>query len=464
MDVIKKVFNLLSHNATYYQKAAHRPVLDEKPELPEEELPETIDFNDEFKSAFEAMENTSDYVFITGKAGTGKSTLLRYFQANTKKKVVVLAPTGVASINVGGQTIHSFFKFPPRLIQKDIIRRRRNGAIIEKLDAVIIDEISMVRADLMDGIDYALRINRDEMSKPFGGAQIILFGDLFQLPPVVEREAKEIIEEKYPSPYFFSAKVFEKINIRYIELTKIYRQTDGQFVDVLNRLRSKEHTEEDFDILNSRVQKNIDMSMGKTVILTTTNNLASSINMDRLVKLPTKEFSYEAAIFGEFDESAYPTDLKLRLKKDAQVILIKNDPGKRWVNGTIAKVSSLSNDFIKVDIDGKICDVPKIKWQKIEYVYNKEKDKIEENVIGTFEQYPLKLAWAITIHKSQGQTFNKVIIDLGDGAFTHGQVYVALSRCTTMEGITLRKPVIESDIIFDRRIHEFKNRCVRQEN
>lgn len=458
MDTIKKVFNLLSHNTAYHRKSVKKPFLDKKVEL-RGELPEDLDFNDEFKTAFDLMENSNDSIFITGKAGTGKSTLLKYFKANTKKKIVILAPTGVAAINVGGQTIHSFFKFPPSIIQKDTIRRLRNSRLIEKLDMVIIDEVSMVRSDLMDGIDYALRINRDDLKKPFGGVQMVLFGDLFQLCPVVEKEAKELLDERYSSPYFFSAKAFHNFSIKYIELSKIYRQSDSKFVNLLNRLRNKEHTEEDLDLLNERVRKDATTANSDTtIILTTTNSLASAINQDRLSKLPGKEYAYEAVISGKFDESAYPTETSLRLKKEAQTILIKNDPAKQWVNGTLAKITSLSKDSIKVDINGSECEVSRVKWQKIEYSYNKEKDKIEENIVGVFEQYPIKLAWAITIHKSQGQTFDKVVLDLGHGAFTHGQVYVALSRCTCLEGITLKRPVIHSDIIFDRRIYEFRDK------
>ena len=422
-------------------------------------LPANLEINAEFKAAFGLMENTKDCIFITGKAGTGKSTLLKYFKANTKKKIVILAPTGVAAINVGGQTIHSFFKFPPKIIQKDAIRRLHNKKLVKELDVVVIDEVSMVRADLMDGIDHALRINRDEMKKPFGGVQMIFFGDLFQLCPVVDKESKEILSERYPTPYFFSAKAFGGADIKYIELSKIYRQKDGKFVSLLNRLRNKEHTEEDLKALNARVRKySIDTAKDATVILTTTNSMASEINQSRLAKLSGKEFVYEATVTGKFDEKTCSTDVSLKLKKDAQVILIKNDPNKQWVNGTLGRIASLDHDSIKVDIDGSICEVPMVKWQKIEYSYNEDEDKIEDETVGTFEQYPLKLAWAITIHKSQGQTFDKVVLDLGHGAFTHGQVYVALSRCTHLEGIQLKRPVIHSDIIFDRRIYEFKDR------
>lgn len=424
-------------------------------------LPEHLDINDEFKSAFDLMERTRECLFITGKAGTGKSTLLKYFKFNTGKKIIVLAPTGVAAINVGGQTIHSFFRLPPKIIQKDAIRRLRDKSLIENLDMVIIDEVSMVRADLMDGIDYCLRLNRGRMKTPFGGVQMVFFGDLFQLSPVVENEARELLEERYPSPYFFSAKVFNDCDIRPIELANIYRQKDSSFMELLNRVRNKEHTNEDLDILNKRVQKDMAVSnKDDTVILTTTNSLANTINQERLSELPGKEITYEAAVSGKFEESAYPAGASLKLKKGAQVILIKNDPAKQWVNGTLAKVAALSKDSIVVDINGSACDVPIVKWQKIEYSYNEDEDKIKDEVVGTFAQYPIKLAWAITIHKSQGQTFNKVIIDLGRGAFTHGQLYVALSRCTCLDGIRFKRPVINSDIIFDPRIYEFRERSV----
>jgi len=427
--------------------------------ITKDHFPAHLDINDEFKSAFDLMENTKEHLFITGKAGTGKSTLLKYFKANTGKKIIVLAPTGVAAVNIGGQTIHSFFRLPPKIIQKNTIRRLRDKSLVENLDMVIIDEVSMVRSDLMDGIDYALRLNRGKMRVPFGGAQMVFFGDLFQLSPVVENEARELLEERYSSPYFFSAKVFDDCNIKPIELSTIYRQKDSSFMELLNRVRNKEYTEEDLGTLNERAKKDIAVSnKDDTVILTTTNSLANAINQDRLSKLPGKEITYNAKATGKFEESAYPADTSLKLKKGAQVILIKNDPAKQWVNGTLAKVVALSSDSIVVDINGRECDIPVVKWQKIEYSYNEEEDKIEDEVVGDFEQYPIKLAWAITIHKSQGQTFDKVIIDLGRGAFTHGQLYVALSRCTSLEGIRLKRPVIHSDIIFDQRIYEFKNR------
>ena len=421
-------------------------------------LPDNLELNDEFVGTFNLIENTNDSIFITGKAGTGKSTLLKYFKKNTAKNVAVLAPTGVAAVNIGGQTIHSFFRFPPRLIQKDNIRRRRNSEVIQKLDTVIVDEVSMVRADLMDGIDYALRVNRDEMKLPFGGVQMVFFGDLFQLSPVVEREARDILNQRYGSSYFFKAKVFHKLKLRYVELSKNYRQSDTQFIDLLNKIRNKTQGDDDLDLLNERVRKIIPEDSNHCVILTTTNNRANAINEEKLAVLPNKEYKYEATIIGKFEESAYPTEYCLRLKKGSQVILIRNDPDKRWVNGTIAQIAELSPDTIKVSMNGSIHEVPKSSWEKIEYEYNRAEDKIEEKIIGAFQQYPMKLAWAITIHKSQGQTFDNIVIDLGDGAFSHGQVYVGLSRCTSLGGIILKRPVIASDIIFDERVYEFRNR------
>jgi ATP-dependent DNA helicase PIF1 len=421
-------------------------------------LPDSLELNDEFVGTFNLIENTQENIFITGKAGSGKSTLLKYLKKNTAKNVAVLAPTGVAAVNIGGQTIHSFFGFPPRLIQKGNIHRRRNSDVIQKLDAVIIDEVSMVRADIMDGIDYALRINRNEMKLPFGGAQMVFFGDLFQLSPVVEKEAQDILEERYDSPYFFSAKVFNKLRLRYVELSKNYRQSDTKFIDLLNKIRNKTQKVADLDKLNERVRTIVPKDSKHCVILTTTNSRANAVNEERLANLPGKEYRYEAAITKEFNESAYPGEYCLRLKKGSQIILIRNDPDKRWVNGTLARIVALSGETIKVSINGSIHEVLKSSWEKIEYEYNREEDKIEERTVGIFEQYPIKLAWAITIHKSQGQTFDNIVIDLGAGAFTHGQVYVGLSRCTSLKGIVLKRPVIASDIIFDKRVHEFRNR------
>jgi ATP-dependent DNA helicase PIF1 len=420
-----------------------------------EGLPADFELSLEFARAFDLMEKTDQCILVTGKAGTGKSTLLQYFLENTKKQRVVLAPTGVAAININGQTIHSFFGFPPKFIQKDTIRRRRNRKMIKRIDTVIIDEVSMVRADLMDGIDHALRINRDCMDIPFGGAQLILFGDLFQLSPIVGSDMSGVYAEKYPTPYFFSADVFKEIIFSGVELTRIFRQTDRQFISLLNKIRMNEYSRDDFELLNSRVNRRIGEDLDEHITLTTTNKDAALINHRRLAKLPGRLYEYEADIEDDFDDSAYPTDRSLKLKIGSQVMMLKNDPDKRWVNGSIGTVCALLGNSIQVNIDGNAQSVEPVEWQRIVYEYNKEEDKIDEKIVGTFTQYPLKLAWAITIHKSQGQTFDNVVIDLGYGAFAHGQVYVALSRCRALQGITLKRPVTQRDIVFDERIRQF---------
>lgn len=415
-----------------------------------------IELNDDFKKAIDMMENNKESVYITGNAGTGKSTLLKYFRFTTKKNVAVLAPTGLAAINIGGQTIHSFFKFPPKLIKTSDIKRARNALLFKNLDAIVIDEVSMVRADLMDGIDYSLRLNRGNMDIPFGGVQMVFFGDLFQLPPVVkESEEQKFIDKTYGGPYFFCSTALKGSNFKFIDLKKIYRQVDSSFVKLLNGIRENKIDSSLLDFLNSRViSSQKDIIKDDFITLTTTNEKANNINESFLNQISDKEFVYQASIKGEF-KSAYPTEPTLRLKKGARVMLLKNDPGKRWVNGTICTISSLNNDNILVDIRGESYEVIRETWEKIKYDYDRDKNRIEETVIGSFTQFPIRLAWAITIHKSQGQTFDKVFIDLGEGAFTHGQTYVALSRSTSFEGIKLKRPVYLSDVIFDPRVYEY---------
>lgn len=413
---------------------------------------EYIDINKEFESALELMENSSEHVFITGRAGTGKSTLLRYFRENTKKKVVVLAPTGLAAINVGGQTIHSFFRFPPRIIDsKDV--KRRNSKLYKEIDAIVIDEVSMVRADLLDGIDLFLRKNRD-FSRVFGGVQVILFGDLFQLPPVVN-EDEHIISKRYESPYFFSSKVFEKISFKIIELDEVYRQKERRFVEILDLIRTGEIKQAELDLINSRVTPNLKED---AVILTPTNRVAEAINHDKLNKLPGKQFTYTASLDGRFkqNETSLPVYLNLSLKKGARVIFVKNDLNGQWVNGTLGEVYDLSENWIKVKLDDStVVDVKKDTWEKIEYQYDNSKDEIVTNVVGKLKQFPLKLAWALTIHKSQGQTFENVVIDLSTHPWDHGQTYVALSRCRTIDSLNLRRKIFLQDILVDSRIKNF---------
>jgi len=421
------------------------------------ELPKDFELTEEFKKAFELMEYSSDHIFITGKAGTGKSTLLQYFRKNSKKNIAVLAPTGVAALNVAGKTIHSFFKLPPRLIQDDDIHPIRGRETIRKLDTIVIDEVSMVRADLMDGIDIALRRNRGNLAIPFGGAQIILIGDLHQLPPVVDSDAKTVFDRLYKSPYFFSANVIKDISLKCMELVQVHRQTEAKFIEILNSLRANNINHEGLSILNSRVQGKESYCEDNRIILTTTNDGANHINEDRLQAINEKEYSYEAQVTGEFAESAYPAELSLKLKKGAQVMLIRNDMDRRWVNGTMGIVESLSPSSIRLAISSGTYDIQKETWEKIDYRYSPEENKVEAYVIGSFRQYPIKLAWAMTIHKGQGKTFEKVLIDLERGAFAHGQAYVALSRCTTLDGIILRRPLTLKDVIFDDEIYEFED-------
>lgn len=414
-----------------------------------------IELTDEFRNAFELMEKSKECLYLTGKAGTGKSTLLRYFRAKTKKKVVVLAPTGIAAINVNGQTIHSFFHLPPRFIQKKEVKLLgKTRTVVQKIDTVIIDEASMVRADLMDGIDYALRLNRSD-KRPFGGAQVILIGDLLQLPPVVRKDMKDFFERIYNTPFFFSAKVFRETTLRTIELTHIFRQKDPTFVTLLNAIRDHVQTDQHLDTLNRRIVVEEEQG-GAYITLTTKNDLAERINNERLMKIQAPLFTFTAHVSGEFEEKDYPTEFNLVLKKDAQIMMIKNDTEqKRWVNGSLGHVVELSDDRVKVKINGRIYEVLRDRWEKIQYIYDPQTDRVEPKVVGVFEQFPIRLAWAITIHKSQGQTFDDVVVDIGDGAFAHGQVYVALSRCTSLNGVRLKNKISHKDIIFDHRVKEF---------
>ena len=411
------------------------------------------------------MENTLNNIFITGKAGTGKSTLLHYFKLNSQKNFVALAPTGVAAIKIKGETLHSFFRLPIKtpILKRDIKRLPSsrfggNREIVKNLDTLIIDEASMVRADILDAIDYSLRINRFKMSIPFGGVQIILFGDLYQLPPVITSEETGAFQKEYKgvgdAGYFFNSNIIkkEKIDFKKNELIIIYRQTESEFINFLNRVRTNDVNDKDIEYINERVKspKNED----GIITLTATNKRASEINLEKLNQIKSKTYKYVAEITGNFSEKQFPTDETLELKKDAQIMMIYNEKGK-WVNGSIGKIASLTQDSIKVNILGETYDVDKVKWEKKKYYLDKR--KIKEKVTGTFYQYPIKVAWAITIHKSQGQNFKKVIIDLDTGAFATGQLYVALSRCTTFKGIYLRSPLIRDDVKCDYRINEYLN-------
>ena len=426
----------------------------------------TIELNSLFLRALDLMENSNRNIFITGRAGTGKSTLLEYFRAKTKKKVVVLAPTGVAAVNVAGETIHSFFRFKPDITMEKIKRKSNKSnskSIYHKIDAIIIDEISMVRADLLDCVDKFLRLNGKNEKIVFGGIQMIFIGDLYQLPPVVTPQEQEIFRGYYQSPYFFDAHLFSKLEMDFIELEKIYRQKDQRFIKLLNAIRNKTITLQDIAKFNEKFDPNFEIKNDDFYItLTTTNQMAKELNEIELKKIKTKLYQFQGSINGKFDLKNLPTDIELQLKVGAQVMMLNNDKQGRWVNGTMAKVADIKQhkqtgeDIIIVEkIDGNIVEVTVNTWEIFHYQYNQAIGRLETEIIGTFTQYPLKLAWAITIHKSQGKTFDRVIIDMGRGAFAHGQTYVALSRCRTLSGIILKKPLKLSHVWLDWRIVKF---------
>ena len=417
----------------------------------------------EFMDILDVLEKTDDHYFITGRAGTGKSTLLQLFRKTSRKRIAVLAPTGIAALNVHGQTIHSFFGFPPKMIDKKDIIKVKSFRFYRKIDAIIIDEISMVRADMMDNINIFLQKNRENPA-PFGGVQMIFFGDLFQLPPVIASDfEKKYFRHNYESPYFFSSEVIKtSIELVMIELHQVYRQSERRFINLLDNIRQRSFDYDDLEDLNSRF---CDIPIDNDeyyITLCSVNSIADRINQEKLKDLEGKEFLFPARISGQFKPSIFPTEEILKLKKGAQVMFVKNDLQKRFVNGTIGKISSIDHEEIKAIIKNEEKNqfeeiiLEKMEWEVIKYTKDPENpDRITSETIGLFVQYPIKLAWAITIHKSQGKTFEKVIIDLGRGAFEYGQTYVALSRCKTMDGIILRNPINPRDIIVDQKVVEY---------
>ncbi len=492
-----------------------------------------ITLSEEFEQIIHLLENSNENLFITGRAGTGKSTLLSYFRANTKKNVVVLAPTGVAALNVRGQTIHGFFKFKIGVTEADtkkIPEQTLDGKLYSKIDMIIIDEISMVRADLFDCIEKFMWMNGKEPGKVFGGTQIVVIGDLFQLPPVVTQGEHHIFETKYNSPFFFDSRAYKKGNFETVELTTVYRQNDIRFIEILDKIRTgeaqmhhleyinktccdgyipekinnarnensrtdaglssdrggfgddyadgetgddgeviirmdeidseddngKEFADIELSLVDKLGKKDIDEEKDLVVHLVSTNALAEKINMQKMESLKGTAKVYKGSLSGRFDERNAPVPKELVLKVGSQVMTLKNDPMGRWVNGDIGIVDKLFDDAVRIIFqNGRMETVEGNSWDMIRYEYDDIFEKLSSEVVGQYTQIPVKLAWAITIHKSQGKSFDKAIIDLGNGAFAHGQAYVALSRVRTLEGITLRTPLQARDIRIDERVRDF---------
>ena len=414
----------------------------------------------------EELERATKHIFLTGNAGTGKSTLLEAFRKKTKKNTVLLAPTGVAALNIHGQTIHSFFGFRPDVTVEKVsrfYRKKDKKGLFKKLDMLIIDEISMVRADLLDCIDVMLRLHGKDSNQPFGGVQMVFIGDLFQLPPVVKRDEAHIFSNHYSSPYFFSARVFEDLEFEYIELEKIFRQSDTVFIEVLQAIRMNTVTDADVERLNARYDPQFETPSNSFFIhLTTTNKKAALINDHHLNRLFSERYVYQGEASGKFDGRTSPTSEKLEVKVGAQIMMVANDRDGRWVNGSLGKVTGVKggtageDDILLVELDsGELVEVSPYTWEMFKVDYNPALDRLQTEVTGSFRQYPLTLAWAITIHKSQGKTFDHVIIDFDRGTFAHGQAYVALSRARTLEGIVLTTPFEKRFIISDETVRSF---------
>lgn len=424
------------------------------------------------QNALQIIQFTRRSLFLTGKAGTGKSTFLRHIAATTKKKNIILAPTGIAAINVGGSTLHSFFKLPfhpllptdsrysPRNIRDTLKYNTEKINILREVELIIIDEVSMVRADIIDFIDKVLRIYNRNMREPFGGKQLLLVGDIYQLEPVVREEDRKLLSPFYPDNFFFDAKIFQQMQLVSIELKKVYRQTDPVFIDILDHIRTSQIRTTDLASLNKRVGAELNTGDSKlSITLSTRRDTVDYINQQQLDLLPGEATLFRGSIEGDFPESSLPTPIELYLKTGAQIIFIKNDTDHRWVNGTLGTVIGFDDDdepkiFVRTE-EGDDVLVEPAAWSNMRYHFNDKEKKIEEEEIGRYLQYPIRLAWAITVHKSQSLTFKQVNIDFTGGVFAGGQTYVALSRCTSLEGIRLQEPLRASEVFVRNEVKQF---------
>jgi ATP-dependent DNA helicase PIF1 len=423
-------------------------------------LSEDIEVTDEYKKVLGWLKAGAPIVFVSGKAGTGKTTFIRYLRETFDKHIVVVAPTGVAALNIEGATIHSFFHFPPRVVTNDDVELVRDRRMYQKLSLLIIDEVSMVRADVIDAMDKFLRKNR-QSSEPFGGVQLLLVGDLFQLSPVVNHNEQEALNSMgYETPYFFSADAFVDRQMLFQDLNKVFRQSDPDFIDILNKIRLAEELDIVLPLINERYIEDLDLN--QTIItLTSTNRVADRINAEHLRDLSGAPTTFAGEVSGRFavENTKLPSPLNLALKVGAQVMFTKNDGNRRWINGTLGKVVELNKDLICVEVTDStgtfVHEVERVTWEYFKYRYDAITEEILPEETGRYTQFPLMLAWAVTIHKGQGKTLEKVQVDLGRGAFAYGQVYVALSRCRSLEDIYLMRPIQAEDVKCDPVVKEF---------